>query len=191
MKKIKLFSLSILCFLGASVLVPVVSAQDQIFVPHTQALPVPQDEALQALNATRFHFMSLMKFRSEIFSAAPEDGKMSQSDILILRAGLNTFLSSVGREKMLLEALRQNKAIRISFMTPKGQSVADTLKDPANPVLYQFEPAFRAQRASVEIQPFFDEQNAFRILVRKETTYQVYDIGWAGNIAHIKEVPIP
>ena len=186
MKKVKFSFYLILSFLAISFLIPTVSAQEQ-FLTSTFTSP---EEVLHAASATRFHFISLNNFRSSISSVFPVESKVSEADLSVLNAGLNAFLTSPGREAVLLDALRYEKAIRVSFVTPQGESVADLVKDPSKPLLYRFEPESRAQYASVEIQPLLDGPNAFRILVKKDMTYLVYDINWAGNIAHFKQVPI-
>ena len=161
--------------------------------------PVSPKEKLQALQLTRFHFITLKQFHAALFSfsatqrwADPSSGggedknTISNSEAEILNAGLNAFLSSPGRETTLLEALRQNKAIQLRFSVPEREEAAYDMVDHSDkPLLLQLKPLLKSVPASIEVRPLLDRPVAFQITLRKGTEHYSYYVDWAGKITRL------
>lgn len=143
----------------------------------------PQDK-LQAFSRTRFHFMTLKQFHSNLFSKGEEDQSVPASEARLLNVGLNAFLLSADRERLLLEALRQNKAIRLRFNVPeKPASGYQVLNDPAKGSVYQLKPVVTQSTAVIEIRPLFDGPIAFQISLQKGDERSDYEVNWAGWVS--------
>jgi hypothetical protein len=117
------------------------------------SLTSPEDK-LQALASTRFHFITLKQFHSGLFSSAGEKGELTPLDASLLNAGLNVFLTSTDRETVLLDALRQNKSVRIKL-----------------PV------------SEIEVKPVLDKPFAFQIILIKDGEEHLYRVDWSGKVA--------
>ena len=145
--------------------------------------PASSKEKLQALQLTRFHFITLKQFHAALFTFGGEQNAPSNSEAEILNAGLNAFLSSPGRETALLEALRQNKAIHLLFSIPKAEEGSyGVARDPNRSIAYRLEPVVRRVPASVEIRPLLDRPVAFQITIKKGNEHYSYYVDWAGKI---------
>src|SRR3989338_1762651 len=98
------------------------------------------DTKLHALSSTRFHFITLKQFHAALFTPGGHERPLSGSEVQILNAGLNAFLTSPGREELLLEALRQNKAVRLQFSVPEAEEDYEMTNHPTKPLVYRLEP---------------------------------------------------
>ena len=159
-------------------------AQESII---SASFPTPSPkEKLQALQSTRFHFITLKQFHTALFSFGEDQNTLSNSEAEILNAGLNAFLSSSGRETALLEALRQNKAIQLRFsVSQKEEGTYDVIDDPNKPLLYQLKPALKSVPATIEVKPLLDRPVAFQITLRKGNEHYSYYVDWAGKISRL------
>ena len=155
-----------------------VFAQDQV-----SSLPSTGEEKLHALSLTRFHFITLKQFHSDLYSKMEKTGKISDSEAGLLNAGLNSFLGAPEREAMLLQALRENKAVRIELSIPEEDSVPKVVNSPTKPLLYRLKPAFHTVPVLVAIKPLLDGPNAFEITLEKGNETSRVEVDWAGGIA--------
>ena len=127
-------------------------SQEQL-VPNSVPLISPE-EKLQALASTRFHFITLKQFHSALFRFVDEHINLTNFEAALLNAGLNEFLASSEREMMLLDALRENKSIRIE---PSAET-------------------------AVEVKPLLDRPIAFQITLTENGERHFYDVDWSGNV---------
>ncbi|MBI4368091.1 MAG: hypothetical protein HY588_01715 [Candidatus Omnitrophica bacterium] len=143
------------------------------------------DTQLHALSSTRFHFITLKQFHAALFTPGGHDQPLSGSEVQILNAGLNTFLTSPGREELLLEALRQDKAVRLQFSVPEAEEDYEMTNHPTKPLAYRLEPKIRQVPTSIEIRPLLDQPAAFQIVLAKGDARYAYSVDWAGNISRL------
>ena len=121
---------------------------------------VSGEDKLQALASTRFHFITLKQFHSSLFSSAQKKGELTELEAGLLNAGLNVFLTSAERETMLLEALRENRSVRINLPVSKNEEVCD-----------------------IEVKPLLDKPIAFQIILNQDGKEHLYRVDWSGNMA--------
>jgi len=164
--------------------IPTGFAQESII---SASFPTPSPkEKLQALQSTRFHFITLKQFHSALFSFGDDQKSISNSEAEILNAGLNAFLASSGRETALLEALRKNKAIQLKFSVPQEEKgTYDVVDNPDKPLLYQLKPILKSVPATIEVKPLLDRPVAFQITLRKGAEHYSYYVDWAGKLSRI------
>lgn len=143
-------------------------------------------EKLQALESTRFHFITLKQFHSSLFTVFTQDekNKISELDAQILNAALNSFLTQAGREMTLLQALREERSVVLKFAIPE-QEKYEVVENPDQPHAYQLEPVYRSSPASIEIKPLLDQSVAFEITLIKKNERYLYEVDWAGKITCI------
>lgn len=147
---------------------------------------VSTQDKLQALESTRFHFITLKQFHSMLFTADAEpENKLSEAQAQILNAALNSFLTQAGRETLLLEALRQNRAVRLQLNVPQKENEYRVIDNPDRPLAYRLEPVVHAVPATIEIRPLLDQPAAFKITLKKGNERYVYDVDWSGRITCI------
>ena len=164
--------------------VPASFAQENL-IPSSITQPSSK-EALHALALTRFHFITLKQFHSALFSF--EKPTLSEPDAYLLNTALNTFLTSAGRETMLLEALRTNKAIQLRLSLKEhatdasGEETYQMISHPTKPLLYRLEPAVRSTPALIELKPLLDQPAAFQITMTKGNECCRYEVDWSGKI---------
>lgn len=181
-KKIILVFVGIFVVISSLVLPSVFSQTDLGSV----SLSVPSvKDKVHALELTRFHFITLKQFHSGLFSLNEDKKTLSDSEAQILNAGLNAFLNSVGRETMLLEALRQDRAVQLRFQVPQSENTYKMIDHPTKPLVYHLESANRSLAAAVEIKPFLDKPVAFEITLRQGKGKHRYQVDWAGQIARM------
>lgn len=190
MKKTAFALLTIL--ISSLFLTPVAFSQDSLitsglasgsFAISTSPVTSSQDK-IQALESTRFHFITLKQFHSSLFTAvatSPEN-KISESQAQILNAALNSFLTQAGRETLLLEALRQNRSVRLQFNVPQQTNEYQIIDNPDKPLAYQFKPVINSVPATIEIKPILDKPVAFQITLKKGSERYVFDVDWSGRI---------
>lgn len=179
MKKLQL--LVILTFAAVWIIQPaaIPSVWAKESVPQTSfSVSSPQDK-LYALDVTRFHFLSLKQFHS---SFNEYRGVFQRGEAELLNVGLNTFLISPERETLLLQALRDNKAVRLRFSVPEQTSGYEMLRHPTKPLLYRLEEEVRNIPVTIEIQPLLDGQAAFQITVERDAERLIYDVDWTGKV---------
>jgi hypothetical protein len=172
----RIFTLFIACFVTGSLLAPPVPAQDSLY-SGSVSLTSAEDQ-LYALALTRFHFLTLKQFHSALFSFGQDQNPISESEARLLNIGLNAFLASTGRETLLLDALRENKAVQLRFSVPEEKTV---LRLP----FYEAEPTAPSIPASIEIKPLLDRPVAFQISLEKEGGRNSYNVDWAGKITRL------
>ena len=140
------------------------------------------DEKLHALTLTRFHFITLKQFHSALFSQGVDQNFISNSEAEMLNTALNAFLTSAGRETTLLEALRQNKAIKLRFSILEEENTYEIETHPTKPLLYHLEPVTRRIPVVIEIRPLLDSPMAFQITLENGNEHCLYNVDWAGKI---------
>ncbi|GEM_PF-3349026 len=174
-------------FSFGSFLSPVAFSQDSLtssfsISVNAPSVSSPQDK-LHALESTRFHFITLKQFHSSLFTNdKASDHKISDMDARLLNGALNTFLTRAGRETLLLEALRQNRSVRLKFNIPQKTEEYKIIDNPDKPLAYRLEPVVRSVPATIEIKPLLDKPVAFEITVKKGKERYLYDINWSGKI---------
>ena len=107
---------------------------------------------------------------------------MSETAAYILNVGLNAFLTSPNRETLLLDALRQNKSVRVRFSASTGEQTYQVLQHPEKPLVYRLEPVDETTPVSIELQPFLDGPVAFQVAVESSGRRFSYNIDWSGKI---------
>lgn len=143
----------------------------------------PQDK-LQALSLTRFHFIALKQFHSNLFSKGEADQSITREEARLLNVGLNAFLLSADRERLVLEALRQNKAIHFRFTVPEQPGNGyQVVNHPTKELVYRLKPVVTQSTAVIEIRPLFDGPIAFQITLEKGNERADYEVNWAGWIS--------
>lgn len=163
-----------------------VFAQDA-FVTTSIAKPA-SGEKLHALSLTRFHFITLKQFHSELFSDAGTENSISDEEARMLNAALNAFLTSAERETLLLEALRQNKAIRLRFSVREEQEgVYEMETHPTKDLVVHLKPVVRSVPIVIEIRPLLDRPVAFQVSVVRDRTRRMYEVDWSGKMSQIKD----
>lgn len=178
-KKTAFALLTILTF--GSFFTPIAFSQDNFAISmNAPSVSSPQDK-LQALESTRFHFITLKQFHSGLFTNNGEH-KISDLDAHVLNAAINAFLTKTGREALLLDALRQNLSIRLRFNIPQKTDEYQIIDNPDKPLAYQLEPVVRSVPATIEIKPLLDKPLAFQITLKKGNERYVYDIDWSGRL---------
>jgi hypothetical protein len=157
-------------------------AQQQIdMAPPT--LPITtSDHDVHALTLTRFHFTTLKEFHSEVFRAAGKHDELTASDAKLINRALNAFFETSSRADLVLEALRQSKAIRLSFKVQEKTDGYKMAKDPSKELLYHFEPLMKSVPVVVEIRPLLDGPIAFEITLSRQESVSSYAVDWAGKI---------
>ncbi len=101
-----------------------------------------------------------------------------------MNTGLNAFLLSPDREKLMLEALRQNKAVRFRFSVAEQPGNGyQVLNHPTKKLVYRLKPVVTYSTAVIEIRPLFDGPIAFRITLEKRNERAEYEVNWAGWIS--------
>ena len=169
-------------FLGfGSYMTPQASAQDALIA--NAVVPVSSNEKLHALSLTRFHFITLKQVHSALFTEGEQKGALSQLEARLLNAALNSFLTSSERENMLLQALREDKAVRLEFSVPEVQEGYDMVVHPTKPLLYQLKPIVKNVRTVIEVKPLLDQPVAFQIELKKGSESHLYHVDWSGNIS--------
>ncbi len=150
---------------------------------NTPSVASPQDK-LHALESTRFHFITLKQFHSMLFTpdTTNPENKISESQARVLNTALNSFLTQSGRETLLLEALRQNRSVRLQFNIPQKETEYRIVDNPDKPLAYRFEPVVHAVSAIIEIKPLLDQPVAFEITLKKGNERYIYDVDWSGRI---------
>ena len=103
----------------------------------------------------------------------------------MFNAGLNSFLTQAGRETLLLEALRHNRAVRLRFEIPQKTGEFQMIDNPDRPLAPQLESVIRTVPVAIEIKPLFDKPVAFEITLKKGNERYVYDVDWSGRITCI------
>ncbi|MBI4358027.1 MAG: hypothetical protein HY584_01885 [Candidatus Omnitrophica bacterium] len=171
-------------FLASSLAGPQGFAQENLVTSSLASPSVSAKEKLHALALTRFHFITLKHFHSALFSPGREHNSVSEPEAYILNAALNHFLTSPGRETMLLDALRNNKAVRLEFFIPKEEKEYEMIRYRDKAVLYRLEPTTRIRKipATIEVRPLLDKPIAFQITLRKDHQRFIYDVDWSGKI---------
>lgn len=160
-------------------------AQESI-ISNSLTLSSPE-EKLHALTLTRFHFITLKQFHSALFSIEGDQDPLSDSEAYILNTALNAFLTSSGRETMLLEALRRNKAIQLRFSVPETAAGAyQVIMHPTKPLLYRLKPASTSVPATIKIKPLLDKPIAFQISIQKGNERHAYNVDWSGKISRMR-----
>lgn len=161
-------------------------ASGSLSIANTSAVVSPQ-EKIQALESTRFHFITLKQFHSALFTSVTTSSgdKISEPQAQILNAALNAFLTQAGRETLLLEALRQNRSVRLRFNVPEKTKEYQIVDNPDKPLAYQFKPVVSAVPATIEIKPLLDKPVAFEITLKKGNERYVFDVDWSGRITCI------
>lgn len=151
------------------------------------SLPEPSSkEKLHALSLTRFHFITLKQFHSSLFSSPATDTSISDEEARILNAALNAFLTSPERETLLLEALRQNKSIRLRFSLREEERGAYEIEEhPTKELLFQLKPVVRSVPAVIDIKPLLDRPVAFHVSLTKGNDTCLYEVDWSGKISRI------
>ena len=167
-------------------LVSWVFAQDSL-VATSIATPA-SEEKLHALSLTRFHFMTLKQFHSSLFAASDSDHSISDQEARMLNTALNAFLTSAQRETLLLEALRQNKAIRLRFPVQEEQEgVYEMDEHPTKELVVHLRPVVRSVSIVIEIRPLLDRPIAFQVSLVKGDTRRLYDVDWSGRMTRIAD----
>ncbi len=193
MKKTAFALLTIL--ISSLFITPVAFSQDGListglasgsFAISTAPVTSSQDK-IQALESTRFHFITLKQFHSALFTSVTTSSgnKISESQAQILNAELNSFLTQAGRETLLLEALRQNRSVRLRFNIPEKTNEYQIVDNPDKPMAYQFKPVVNSVPATIEIKPLLDKPVAFEITLKKGSEQYVFDVDWSGRITCI------
>ncbi len=161
-------------------------ASGSFSITNSSAVTSPQDK-IQALESTRFHFITLKQFHSSLFTSVTTSSgnKISESQAQILNAALNSFLTQAGRETLLLEALRQNRSVRLRFNVPQKTNEYQMIDNPDKPLAYQFKPVISSVPATIEIKPLLDKPVAFEITLKKGSERYVFDVDWSGRITCI------
>ena len=176
------FITTVVVFVFSCCVATVSFAQQYVDFPKT-AIPMSSaDEALHALSLTRFHFMTLKELHTDLFSKS-KDQIISSFDAGILNTGLDTFLMSPSRETILLEALRQNKAVRLQFSISQAKpGEYRMVNHPYKTLLSRFEPLTESIPVTITIQPILDEPVAFHITLTKDGESHVYKVDWSSKI---------
>lgn len=157
-------------------------AQQYVDLPKSSFAVSSADEELHALSLTRFHFLTLKELQADLFSTKQHQ-LIPSFDARIINTGLDQFLMSPSREITLLEALRQNKAVRLQFSIPYAKPGEYHMVDhPYKKQLYRFEPLVESISVAIEIQPILDEPIAFHITLTNGSEVHSYKVDWTGKI---------
>jgi len=128
--------------------------------------------------------MALKQFHSNLFSKGEADRSVSLEEARLLNTGLNAFLLSPDRERLILEALRQNKAVRFRFSVPEQPgNGAQVVNHPTKELVYRLKPVVSYSTAVIEIRPLFDGPIAFQITLEKGNERADYEVNWAGWVS--------
>ena len=159
-------------------------AQDSLI---STSLPgASSEEKLHALSLTRFHFITLKQFHSSLFSDAAAERSISNEEARILNTALDAFLTSAGRETLLLEALRQNKSIRLRFSVQEEENgVYEMETDPTKELVFHLTPLVRSVPIVIEIKPLLDRPVAFQVSLVKGNEKRLYEVDWSGKMMRI------
>ena len=151
------------------------------------SLPEPSSkEKLHALSLTRFHFITLKQFHSSLFSETVAENPISDEEARILNTALNAFLTSAERETLLLEALRQNKSIRLRFSVREEENGTYEMEEhPTKELAYHLTPVVRSVPIVIEIKPLLDRPVAFQVSLVKGNERRLYEVGWSGTMTRI------
>jgi len=163
-----------------------VSAQQYLDLG-TQAPVNSTDEKLHALTLTRFHFKTLKALHAGLYSDRSNRAMLDTGDAEILDAGIAALLASDTREEIILEALRQNMAVRLNFSVPEEPVSSETRKRRRDRRLID-EPQDLA--VSLEFRPLLDGPTAFEITLEKGRSRYCYDVNWAGRIDGMATAPL-
>ena len=163
-----------------------VFAQDALV---TSSIVKPaSEEKLHALSLTRFHFITLKQFHSALFSDAGTENSISDEEARMLNMALNAFLGSAERETLLLEALRQNKAIRLRFSVREEQEgVYEMETHPTKDLVLHLKPVVRSVPIVIEIRPLLDRPVAFQVSLVRDKTRRTYEVDWSGKMSRMKD----
>ena len=144
------------------------------------------EEKLHALSLTRFHFITLKQFHSSLFSETVAENSISDEEARILNTALNAFLTSAERETLLLEALRQNKSIRLRFSVREEENgVYGMETDSTKELVFHLTPVVRSVPIVIEIKPLLDRPVAFQVSIVKENTRRTYQVDWSGKMMRV------
>lgn len=157
-----------------------VFAQDTL-VSSSLASPSSK-EKLHALSLTRFHFITLKQFHSSLFSSTVSEHSISDQEARILNTALNHFLTFSERETLLLEALRQNKSIRLKFSIQEEDPTAFEMEsDSTKELLFHLEPVIKSIPTVIDIKPLLDGPVAFQVSLVKGNVRRFYEVDWSGK----------
>jgi hypothetical protein len=163
-----------------------VFAQDALVT--TSIAKPASEEKLHALSLTRFHFITLKQFHSALFSDRETENSISDEEARMLNTALNAFLTSAERETLLLEALRQNKAIRLRFSVREEQEdVYEMETHPTKDLVLHLKPVVRSVPIVIEIRPLLDRPVAFQVSVVRDKARRMYEVDWSGKMSQIKD----
>lgn len=173
-------TLSIFIIILAIWTTPLLAAQ-HLDLSSTSFPASTMDDGFRARELTRFHVTTLKAFHSELFDAAENSSILCESDASLLNTALDTFLTLDDRASLLLAALREDKAVRLTFSVKEKTEDYEMVKDPSQELLFRFEPKVSRVPVSVDIRPMLDGPIAFEITLAHDSDSQVYFVDWAGK----------
>jgi len=175
----------LLCVLSSS---PVaIWAQEGLISPaaslgiSSQTISKP-DDRIYAITLTRFHFITLKQFHSGLFTSGVRKGAISDHHALLINKGLNAYLTSTMREKLMLKAMRENKSVELRFNVSEETSDYVMVPHPRRELLFHYAPEVKQVETVIEIQPLMDGPNAFQVTLRKSGEDSIFHVDWHGEI---------